>query len=392
MRIEPTPEQEAFRQAAARFAARSVRSRAGEIDGADRFPTDLVDEAARIGLLGVTMPTAEGGAGRDTVSCALALEAVASASATVAMILAVHNSLAADVVARFGSAGQRNTWLRRLASGRCLGAFALMEARAAAGGGANADDVVAARDGQGYVLRGRMSWVANAAAAGLVVVFARGDSEEAGWRRSTFLVPADVSGLTQDDARDPLGVRGLGCRDVVLEDVRLGAEALLGAPGDGLRVRAWALDGARVALGALAVGIGQAAFAEALAYAGRTQADGASLGRQQSVRGTLADTATDLDAARLLVLKAAAARDQQERCTLEASMAKLAAADAAQRAADRTMQLLSAAAYERGSTAERLLRDARATDVYHGTSAVQRLTIAAELLGEASGLTDGRGP
>ena len=384
MRLELTPEQEAFRQTAADFAARSVRARGGAIDAGDRFPAALVDEAARLGLLGVTIPAGEGGAGRDAVSYALALEAVAAASATVAMILAVHNSLAAEVVARFGSEPLRGRWLRRLASGRSLGACALVEADAGpgeAGGG-----VTAARDGERYVLRGRAAWVANAAAAELFVVFAPAGTggEPAG--AGAFLVPGDAPGLTRADARDALGVRGLGCRDVVLEDVRLGADARLGAPGDGCRVRDWALDGARVATAALAVGVGQAALAETLAYARRPQAEGTAPGRPQSVSWTLADTATDVDAARLLVLKAAAAWDRQQRCTLEASMAKLAAAEAAQRTAERTMQLLAAAAYERGSTAERLLRDARAAEIGQGTSAVQRLTIAAELLGEASGL------
>ncbi len=390
MRLELTPEQDAFRQTAADFAARSVRTQGGAIDAADRFPAALVDEAARLGLLGVTIPAGAGGAGRDAVSYALALEEVAAASATLAMILGVHNSLAAEVVARFGSEPQRGRWLRRLASGRSLGACALVEADTGPGG---AGGVAVARDGERYVLRGRAVWVANAAAAELFVVFAAAGTggEPAG--AGAFLVPGDAPGLTRADARDALGVRGLGCRDVVLEDVRLGADARLGAPGDGCKVRDWALDGARVATAALAVGVGQAALAETLAYARRPQAEGTAPGRSQSVSWTLADTATDVEAARLLVLKAAAARDRQEHCTLEASMAKLAAAEAAQRAAERTMQLLAAAAYERGSTAERLLRDARAAEIGQGTSAVQRLAIAAELLGEASGLrtSTGRG-
>ena len=384
MRLELTPEQEAFRQTAADFAERSVRARAGAIDAGDRFPATLVDEAAGLGLLGVTVPPSDGGAGRDSVSYVLALEAVSTASATVAMILGVHNSLAAEVVARFGTEAQRGRWLRRLASGRSLGAGSLVAADS--GAGEAGGGVAAVLDGERYVLRGRAAWVANAAAAELFVVFATvgASGEPAG--ADAFLVPGDAPGLQTTVARDALGVRGLGCRDVVLEDVRLGADARLGAPGEGPKVRDWALDGARVATAALALGVGQAALAEALAYARRPQTDGTTPGPQQSERWTLADTATDVDAARLLVLKAAAARDRQERCTLEASMAKLAAAEAAQRSAARTMQLLAAAAYERGSTAERLLRDARAAEIGHGTSAVQRLTIAAELVGEASGL------
>ena len=396
MRIELTPEQDAFRQTAADFAARSVRARAGEIDAADRFPAALVEEAARLGLLGVTIPPGDGGAGRDAVSYAVALEAVATASATVAMILAVHN-LVTEVVARFGSAAQRSRWLQRLASGRSVGAAALTEADAATPAGARPDAAVksaaapasrttASRDGDGYVLRGNATWIANAAAGEVFLLCAELDAGDGARRTSAFLAPGDAPGLRRAAARDALGIRGLGCMDVVLEDVRLGEDARLGAPGEGRKVRDWALDGARVATGALAVGVGQAAFAEALAYAGRPRAGGASPGRQQSVRSAISDTATDLDAARLLVLKAAAARDRQERCTQEAAMAKLAAAEAAQRAAERTMQLLAVGAYERGSTAERLLRDARAAEICHGTSALQRLTIAADFLGEAPGV------
>ncbi len=398
MRIELTPEQDAFRQTAADFAARSVRARAGEIDAADRFPAALVEEAARLGLLGVTIPPGDGGAGRDAVSYAVALEAVATASATVAMILAVHNSLVTEVVARFGSAAQRSRWLQRLASGRSVGAAALTEADAATAAGARPDAAVksaaapasrttASRDGDGYVLRGNATWIANAAAGEVFLLCAELDAGDGARRTSAFLAPGDAPGLRRAAARDALGIRGLGCMDVVLEDVRLGEDARLGAPGEGRKVRDWALDGARVATGALAVGVGQAAFAEALAYAGRPRAGGGSPGRQQSVRSAISDTATDLDAARLLVLKAAAARDRQERCTQEAAMAKLAAAEAAQRAAERTMQLLAVGAYERGSTAERLLRDARAAEICHGTSALQRLTIAADFLGEAPGVT-----
>lgn len=396
MRIELTAEQEAFRQTAADFAERAVRPLAGDIDSSDRVPAALVEEAARLGLLGVTLAPNDGGAGRDTVSYAVALEAVASASASVAMILAVQNTVA-EVVAHFGSEAQRSRWLKRLISGRSVGAAALIEAGGGSGAvpdeaGAPQGRPIAWRDGDGYVLRGGQPWVANAAAGDVFLLFADSVAGDATPRPSAFLVPGDAPGLDHAARRDTLGVRGLGCGDVVLEDVRLGADARLGAPEDGGRVGERVLDGTRVATGAAAVGVGQAAFEEALAYAGRTQAGGASPGRRQSVRSALSDTATDLDAARLLVLKAAAARDQQERSTQEAAMAKLVAAEAAQRAAERTMQLLAVGAYERGSTAERLLRDARAAEICHGTASMQRSIIAAELLGEAPAVTDGRDP
>ncbi len=381
MDLELTSDQEAFRLSITEFATASVKPRAADIDATDRFPEDLVSMAADLGLMGVTIPSALGGAGRDYVSYALAIEAVAAASATLAVILAVNNSLVAEVVARFGSAAQQRQWLHPLSTGRVVGAFALSEINA--GTDAANQETTAIADSDGYVLSGCKVWVANATNARVILVFAATEPGIGGRGVSAFLVPADTPGLRRTATLDSLGVRGLGCMDLELHDVRVDGGAMVGGPGEGFRVAMWALDGGRIAIGAQALGVGRAAFDEALTHARRRRTFGQPIGRYQAIQWMLADMATELDAASMLVLNAAAAKDSQERCTLEASMAKLAASEAAHDAADKAMQILASAGYRRGSTVERLFRDVRATEIYQGTSEVQRMIIASQVLGDA---------
>lgn len=378
MQIELTPEQTRFQQAVRDFAATTVGPRAAEVDAADRFPDDLVSEAAARGLLGATVPEAWGGAGRDYVSYALGVEAVAAASATLGAILVVNNSLVAEVLHRFGTDAQKDAWLARLASGRAMGAFALSEAQA--GTDAARQETTATPHGEGYVLRGRKVWVANGAAADVVLIFAATEPGAGGRGVSAFLVPADRPGLAREATRDPLGMRGLGCIDLRLDGVEVDGSALLAGAGQGFDVAKWALDGARIAIGAEALGVGQAAFDEALGHARSRKTFGRPIGRYQAIQWQIADMATELDAARMLVLRAAAAKDVRERTTLESSMAKLAASEAALRAADRAMRILASAGYRRGTTVERLLRDARALEIVAGTSEAQRMIIAAQVL------------
>lgn len=379
MRFDPTDEQREFLDMVRAYAARSVAPRASLIDETDTFPRDLIAEAGTLGLMGLTVPTQYGGGGRDYVSYTLAIEAVSHASATVGVILAVNNSLVSDVVVRFGSDAQRAQWLERLATGAAIGAFALSEPDA--GTDAANQQTTATSAGSGYVLTGRKVWVANAAAADIVILFAATEPGVGGRGVSAFLVPVDAEGLTWTATADPLGVRGLGCMDLELDGLSVESGAMLGEPGQGFRIAMWALDGGRVAIGAQALGIGQAAFDEALVHAQRRHTFGRPIAEYQAIQWMLADMATELDAARMLVCKAAAARQQQDRCTLEASMAKLAASEAAHRAADAAMQVLASAGYRRGTRVERLSRDVRATEIYQGTSEVQRMVIASQILG-----------
>ena len=380
MILELTPDQRAFQQESEAFARDVVSLRAAGIDRSGEFPTDVMHAAAQHGLLGVTIPKPWGGAGRDYVSYALAIEAVARASATVAASLSVTNSLVAEVIAHAGRDAQRERWLRRLASGDAIGAFALSEPDA--GTDAANQKTKAVKDGAGYRITGRKVWVANAEEAKVVIVFARTRPGLRGQGITAFLVPMDASGIVRTARADSLGVRGLGCMDLDL-DIAVGDDQVLGPVDQGFRLAMWALQGGRVAIAAQALGIGQAALDEAIAYAKQREQFGQPIANYQAIQWMLADMATELEAARMLTLKAAAAKDRQEKSAFEASMAKLAASEAAHKAADKAMQILASAGYRRGSVVERLFRDVRATEIYQGTSEAQRMIIAAHVLANA---------
>jgi butyryl-CoA dehydrogenase len=380
MILELTDDQKAFQSTAETFAREIVAQRAAGIDKSGEFPSDVITAAAGYGLLGVTIPKAWGGAGRDYVSYALAIEAIAKASATVAVSLSVTNSLVAEVIAHAGRDQQRERWLRPLATGAALGAFALSEPEA--GTDAANQQTRAVRSGDGYRITGRKVWVANAEEASVAIVFACTRPGLRGQGVTAFLVPMDTPGIRRTARADSLGVRGLGCMDLDL-DVTVGDDQVLGRVDQGFPLAMWALQGGRVAIAAQALGIGEAALDEALAYAKQREQFGQPIGNYQAIQWMLADMATELAAARMLTLKAAAAKDRQEKSTVEASMAKLAASEAGHKAADKAMQILASAGYRRGSVVERLFRDVRATEIYQGTSEAQRMIIAANVLSNA---------
>ena len=372
-----TPDQESYLAKVNAFARDRVAPAAARIDESAEYPRALVAEAAALGLMGVTITREAGGAGHQYLTYCMAIEAVAQASATLSVILTVSNSLVAEPIAEFGSPAQRERWLHRLATGQSIGAFALSEANA--GSDAANQQTIARQDGNGWVISGTKVWVANGEVADMAIVFA---STEPGARArgiSAFVVPLDARGITRKPT-DSLGVRGLGCRDLEMRDVRVPADALLGETGRGFKLAMRALEGGRIAIAAQALGLGQAALEEALGYARRREVFGVSIGNFQAVQFQLADLATDLSAARVLMWRAADAHDRSPRVILEAAMAKLQASEAAHRAADRAMQILASEGYRRGSTVERLFRDVRAAEIYQGTSEVQRMIIAEQLL------------
>jgi butyryl-CoA dehydrogenase len=377
MILELTSEQIAFQQQIQQFAREIVAQRAAGIDKSGEFPADVMHAAAGQGLLGVTIPKPWGGLGKDYVSYALAIEAIARASATVAVSLSVTNSLVAEVIAHAGRDPQRERWLRPLARGEAIGAFALSEPDA--GTDAANQQTKAVKSGSGYRITGKKVWVANAEDAAVAIVFARTRPGLRGQGITAFLVPMDSAGITRTARADSLGVRGLGCMDLEL-DLAVADDQVLGHVDQGFELAMWALQGGRVAIAAQALGIGQAALDEAIAYAKQREQFGQPIANYQAIQWMLADMATELAAARMLTLKAAQAKDTQEKSTVEASMAKLAASEAAHKAADKAMQILASAGYRRGSVVERLFRDVRATEIYQGTSEAQRMIIAAHVL------------
>jgi butyryl-CoA dehydrogenase len=375
--LDLTPEQAAFKSSIEEFAREVVAPRAAAIDESGEFPLDVVRAAAARGLTGATIAKEWGGAGLDYVSYAVAIEAVAKASATVAAALVVHNSLVAELIAKFGDTRQKEQWLRPLAIGDAIGAFALSEPDA--GTDAANQRTRALKTAGGYRITGRKVWVANADVARVAIVFACTRPGLRSHGVTAFLVPMDLPGISRTARADSLGVRGLGCMDLDL-DVGVGDEQVLGSVDQGFRAAMWAIEGGRVGIAAQALGIGEAALAEAIAYAKTRHAFGHPIGDYEAIQWMLADVATELAAARMLTLKAAAAKPRQERISLEASMAKLAASEAGHKAADKAMQILASAGYRRGSVVERLFRDVRATEIYQGTSEAQRMIIAQECL------------
>jgi alkylation response protein AidB-like acyl-CoA dehydrogenase len=380
MNFELTSDQRAFKDQIDAFARDVVAPRAASIDKSGEYPSDVMHAAAGQGLCGVTIPRQWGGAGRDYLSYALAIESIARASATVAVALSVTNSLVAEVIAHAGRDQQRDKWLRKLAAGEAIGAFALTEPDAATD--AANQKTAATRTAGGYRIKGKKVWVANAEEASIAIVFACTRPGLRGQGVTAFLVPMTTAGITRTARADSLGVRGLGCMDLEL-DIEVADEQVLGHVDQGFRLAMWALQGGRVAIAAQALGIGDAAIAEAVDYAKRREQFGQPIANYQAIQWMLADMATELDAARMLTFKAAVAKDRQERSATEASMAKLAASEAAHKAADKAMQILASAGYRRGSVVERLFRDVRATEIYQGTSEAQRMIIAASVLANA---------
>jgi alkylation response protein AidB-like acyl-CoA dehydrogenase len=379
VRLDLTTEQAAFKVIVDRFAKEVVAPRAHAVDESGEFPRDLVEAAASHGLLGVTIPQAWGGGARDYVSYAVAIEAVAKGSATLSASLVVTNSLVAELVAHAGRPSQKEQWLRALSTGAAIGSFALSEPEA--GTDAANQQTRAVRQDGGYRITGVKTWVANAEVARVAVVFA---STKPGLRSqgvTAFLVPLDAPGIQRTARDESLGVRGLGCMDLAL-DIIVSDDQVLGPVDQGFQLAMWALDGGRIAIAAQALGIGEAALAEAIAHAKRRVQFGQPIANYQAIQWMIADSATELAAARMLTWKAADAKSRQESCTLEASMAKLAASEAAHKAADRAMQVLASAGYRRGSVVERLFRDVRATEIYQGTSEAQRMIIGGRVLAD----------
>ena len=262
-----------------------------------------------------------------------------------------------------------------------IGAFALSEPDA--GTDAANQKTTATRTANGYRIKGKKVWVANAEEAAVAIVFACTRPGLRGQGVTAFLVPMTAPGITRTARADSLGVRGLGCMDLEL-DIEVADDQVLGHVDQGFRLAMWALQGGRVAIAAQALGIGEAAISEAIAYAKQREQFGQPIANYQAIQWMLADMATELDAARMLTFKAAAAKDGQEKSATEASMAKLAASEAAHRAADKAMQILASAGYRRGSVVERLFRDVRATEIYQGTSEAQRMIIAASVLAKVA--------
>jgi alkylation response protein AidB-like acyl-CoA dehydrogenase len=352
---------------------------AAEREGA--IPREVTLELAELGVLGMTMPEAEGGLGASTVAFALVLEELAAAWASLAVGVAVNSGIVAGSIVRHGTADQHARWLPRLRDGSGLGAFALTEPTA--GSDAASLRATAARDGDGWRLDGQKQFITSARYAPLAIVLARVgalDPARPSAGLTAFIVPLDAPGVTIGPPERKLGLRASDTSAVVLDGVRLGQEAVLGELGQGFAIAMSGLDGGRIGIAAQSVGIARAALATARDYAKTRRQFGKPIADFEALRFALAKMETQVAAARLLALRAAWLRDRGRPFTREAAMAKLYASEMTQRATHAAVQILGGYGYMREYAVERYARDGRATTIYEGTSEIQRLVIARSLI------------
>jgi butyryl-CoA dehydrogenase len=378
MELELTEEQKLVQKTAADFAKNEVLPKAAAIDREHRHPKELVARMAELGLLGIAIPEAHGGAGFDTISYALALEEVSRACASTGVIMSVNNSLVCDPLNKFGSAEQKQRFLAPLASGKLLGCFALSEPEA--GSDAAAQKTVARKDGGDFVINGVKNWITNGPVADVCILHTMTDPAAGHKGITAFVLPMKEKGVRVGAPDKKLGIRGSQSCQIFLDDVRLPASSVLGEVGGGFKVAMSTLDGGRIGIAAQALGIARASLEDATAYALERKTFGKAIAQHQAIQWKLADMATEIDAARLLTWKAAALKDAGARHTQESAMAKLFASEVANRAAKECVQIFGGNGYVEDYPAERHYRDAKITEIYEGTSEIQRIVIAAQLL------------
>ena len=374
MHIELSEEQRMLRDEVRRFAEEVVRPIAKETDADGIFPTGSIAKAAEMGLTGVSVPEEWGGAGMDTLSYCLVIEEISRVCASTGVILSVNNSLVCDPLMKFANDEQKEQFLKPLASGEKLGCFALTEP----GAGSDASNLrtSARRDGDHYVLNGNKVFITNGTHADIALVFAMVDPSLKHKGIACFIVPADTPGYSHGHHEYKLGVNGSGTTELAFENMRVPAAWRLGEEGEGFKVAMSTLDGGRIGIAAQAVGIAQGAFEEAVKYAKEREQFGKSISNFQAIQHYLADMSTELDAARLLTWKAAWAKENKRRFSLEAAQAKLFSSEMAQHVTNKALQIHGGYGYIREYNVERYFRDARITEIYEGTSEIQKMVIS----------------
>ncbi len=376
----PTAEQALIRDTARSFATERLRASAAERDRTGEFPADAVREMAKLGFLGMLVPERYDGAGADHVSYALAMEEVAAGDGACSTIMGVHNSTGCVPILRFGTEDQKQRFLKPMARGEQLAAFCLTEPEA--GSEASAIRTRAQRRGNKYVLNGTKQFITGGANADLAIVFAVTDPKAGKKGISAFIVPTDSPGYTVAKLEHKLGQRASDTAQIVFEEVELTPDLLLGAEGAGYRIALANLEGGRIGIAAQSIGMARAAYEAALAYAKERISFGKPIIEHQAVAFRLADMATQIEVARQMMLHAAALRDAGQPCIKEASMAKLFASEMAERVCSGAIQTLGGYGYLADFPVERIYRDVRVTQIYEGTSDIQRLVISREIAKE----------
>jgi|SRR5262245_45357999 len=378
MNVDLTDEQRMIQAVAREFAEKDVRPIAAAIDREARFPRETVRRMGELGLLGIAIPEAQGGSGGDALACALAVEEIARVCASHAVIMSVNNSLYCDPVHRFGTVAQQERFLTPFASGQKLGCFSLTEPEA--GSDARNQSTLARRDGGDYVLDGRKIFVTNGREADAVLVFAQTDRARRHRGISAFLVEKGTPGFTVVKTEEKLGIRASDTAELLFEGCRIPASHRLGAEGDGFAIAMQTLDGGRIGIAAQAVGIAAGAYECSVAYARERKSFGVPIGQHQMVQWMLADMAVSIEAARMLTWRAAWLKERGAAWGAAAAMAKLFAAETAMKVATDAVQVHGGYGFLADYPVERYFRDAKITQIYEGTSQIQKLVIARRLL------------
>lgn len=373
-----TEEHLMIRQAARDFAQKEIAPVAAEFDETGDFPSGTIRKMGAMGFMGIEVPEEYGGAGMDTLAYVLALEEICKADAAHGTIMSVNNSLFCFGVLKFGTEAQKQKYLRGVASGEKIGAYSLTEPMSGSDAGTMRSRAV--RDGEVYILNGRKSWVTSGPVADYVVVFTMTAPEKKHRGITAFIVETDKPGFSVGKKEPKLGIRASATSEILFEDYRVPVENRLGEEGEGFKIAMTVLDAGRIGIASQALGIAEAAYEASLEYARQREAFGQKIGEFQGISFKLADMKTRIEAARLLTYNAAMAKERSkqtgERFTLEASMAKLFASETAMFVTHAAVQIHGGMGYSKELPIERYFRDAKITEIYEGTSEIQRLVIA----------------
>ncbi|MEN6300325.1 MAG: acyl-CoA dehydrogenase family protein [Anaerolineaceae bacterium] len=367
-----------IRQTAGDFARNEIAPIAADFDESGDFPFDTIKKMGEMGFMGIEVPEAYGGAGMDTLAYVLALEEISKVDASHGTIMSVNNSLFCFGILKFGSEAQKQKYLRPVASGKAIGAYSLTEPMS--GSDAGTMRMRAIRKGDYYLLNGRKSWVTSAPVADYILVFAMTEPEKGHRGITAFIVETDKPGFIRGKKEPKLGIRASATSEILFEDYQAPVENRLSEEGDGFKIAMTVLDAGRIGIAAQALGIAEAAYEASLNYSIEREAFGHKIGEFQGISFKLADMKTRIEASRLLTYQAALAKEQAkttgERFTLEASMAKLFASETAMFAAHTAVQIHAGIGYSKELPIERYFRDAKITEIYEGTSEIQRLVIS----------------
>ena len=372
-----TADHHAIREMVRDFATREIAPRSAEVDREARFPEETFKELGKLDLLGLLVPNEYGGAGADYRSYAIAVEEIGRACGSTGLSYAAHASLGTNPIKLFGTDEQRKRWLPKLATGEHLGCWALTEP--GTGSDASAQKTTAKKEGDHWLLNGTKQFITNGNVADVAIIMAMTDPSLGRKGISAFVVEKGTPGFYVSKVEKKLGMRGSPTTSLTMENCKIPADNILGQPGEGYKQALITLEGGRISIGALALGIAQAAFDAALAYAKQREAFGQPIGKFQFIQGYLADMATQINAARLLLYHAAWMKDNGQRVTLEGSQAKLFASEIASRVCNLGIQIHGGYGYVEDFPAERFLRDAKLCEIGEGTSEIQRLLIARQL-------------